>query len=89
MLRASIAKECPDSEIWLKKLILIKPDAMKIARAQDCGDYIYVGMHTEVKDLSMFMMNIVKKGYGQPVYYTFNDAPKTENSLHIFLEVTY
>lgn len=62
---------------------------MKIARVQDCGDYIYIGMYTEVKDISMFMMNIVEKGYGRPVFNKFNGDPKTENSLHIILEVKY
>lgn len=83
------ATECQNTEIWRKKLILIKPDAMKLARVQNCGDYIYVGMYTEEKDISVFMINIVKQGYGIPLFNGFDSDPATENNLHIILEGKY
>lgn len=83
------AGECPDTEIWRKKLIPIKPDAMKLARVQDCGDYIYVGMYTEAKDITAFMINIVKEGYGTPLFNGFDGDSATENNIHIVLEEKY
>lgn len=81
-----LAGECQKTEIWRKKLMPIKPDAMKLVRVQDCGDYIYVGMYTEAKDITVFMINIVKKGYGRPLFNGYDGDPTSENSIHIFLE---
>lgn len=81
-----IARECPSTEIWRKKLMPIKPDAMKLTRVQDCGDYIYVGMYTEEKDITVFMINIVKKGYGIPLFNGHDGDPTTESNIHIVLE---